>query len=197
MNSQTPLAMDSAGSQETSATPDLSGGTHVAEVIPPFFDALSGATGVSPDTRRILDALASNDTRSSVELDGLREAMRWMSSSLESIIETRQVTVEPIAGERRPWLQSYEFEPEVAEELQSDPSDHTHVSSKGFRQQLMHVPCHEGFAVMTVVRNPALTRHLQGVDKTKFSYWIPDQEVSWSNHTRINAYLFDLCLKLS
>ena len=93
----------------------------------------------------------------------------------------------------------YTFEPEVLEELEKHPIDHTRFSSQEFTNQMRLVPQARRQVVVTEAKpeDRPLLSQLKGTAKEKVMHWIPSMEVILSNQLRGTAYLYDMILKLS
>jgi hypothetical protein len=93
----------------------------------------------------------------------------------------------------------YVFEPEVLEELERHPKDHSHLSSEDFKSQIRAIPFVKKQVIKTQIRKDEqhLLERLSSVDSERILKWIPKAEGLWSHQLRIAAYLHDICVKVS
>ena len=92
----------------------------------------------------------------------------------------------------------YVFEKRIRDELLLHPREYTHLSSEAFRKSMRLIPQILEQSIKTEL-NPAtrqLVSNLDPIDRAKVETWIPAEEIAWAQQIRINAYVFDMILKM-
>jgi hypothetical protein len=93
----------------------------------------------------------------------------------------------------------WRFEPEVERELKAHPKEYTHLSAEAFKESLRGIPQVREQSIKTELK--ANTRdvvvRMSKLDQAKLESIIPGEEVMWAQQIRINAYAYDVVLKMA
>jgi hypothetical protein len=99
------------------------------------------------------------------------------------------------SGTAHPVFENWEWDPQIAEILTTEPIDRPHFTTEAFIEQMNSLPDVAGRKIKSDTQVPGAMDALSPNDRMKFN-WYPHQEVMWAQQLRVSAFLADMLTKM-